>query len=146
MTGYLQASGFINSYATIKYSTDGVGLWTNFFNIGATNFVTANALAVDGGGNVYVTGGPVLPGSGIKNVNYATVKYSTAGVPLWTNLFTGSANSNGQAYGISVDASGNAYVAGDATDSGSGRDFVTIKYSAPPIPLVFVTDQSAASA
>jgi hypothetical protein len=37
-----------------------------------------------------------------------------------------------------VDASGNAYVTGDATDSGSGRDFVTIKYSAPPTPLVFV--------
>ena len=41
-----------------------------------------------------------------------------------------------------MDASGNAYVAGDATDSGSGRDFVTIKYSGPPTPLVFVTTNS----
>ena len=139
VTGYSQVSGENFSYATIKYSPDGVGLWTNFLNLASTNFVTAFGLALDGSGNVYVAGGPILPASGSQSVNYATVKYSTAGVPLWTNLFVGTAKSNGQAYGIAVDASGNAYVTGDATDSGSGRDFVTIKYSAPPTPLVFVT-------
>ncbi len=142
VTGSSQVSGFNYSYATIKYSADGTGLWTNFLNIASTNILTAFALALDGSGNVYVTGGPTYPVSGSQSVNYATVKYSTAGVPLWTNLFVGTANSNGQAYGIAVDANGNAYVTGDATDNGSGRDFVTIKYSGPPTPLVFVTTNS----
>ncbi len=135
VTGHSQVSGFY-IYATIKYSTDGVGLWTNFFGVASNDFLMPYGLALDDSGNVYVTGGPV---SGGQSVNYATVKYSTAGVPLWTNLFVGTASSDGQAYGIAVNANGDVYVAGDATDNGSGRDFVTIKYSGPPTPLVFVT-------
>ena len=45
------------------------------------------AIAVDASGNVFVTGGS-SPGGG-ENRDYATMKYSGAGVPLWTNHYDG---------------------------------------------------------
>ena len=46
------------------------------------------AVAVDGSNNVIVTG--FSPGSGGNN--YTTIKYSSAGVPLWTNRYDGPGN------------------------------------------------------
>jgi hypothetical protein len=146
VTGVSRPGGInTGSYATIKYSTDGVSLWTNFLSLNivtATNEFVPFAMALDGSGNVYVTGGPFLnsfPYGARRPVNYATVKYSTAGVPLWTNLFLGTAGIDGHASGIAVNANGDAYVAGIANYNGYYGDYVTIKYSGPPIPLVFGT-------
>jgi hypothetical protein len=43
-----------------------------------------SAIAVDGSGNVYVTGRSYTIESW---TDYATIKYSSAGVPLWTNRY-----------------------------------------------------------
>ena len=46
-------------------------------------------MAVDGNNNVIVTG--YSSGSG-SSYDYATIKYSSAGVPLWTNRYNGPGN------------------------------------------------------
>ncbi len=46
------------------------------------------ALAVDGSNNVIVAG----HSGGYPDYDYATVKYSSAGVPLWTNQYRGPVN------------------------------------------------------
>jgi len=46
---------------------------------------------VDGSGNVFVTGDSAS-GSGFDTADYATIAYSNAGVPLWTNRYNGPAN------------------------------------------------------
>ena len=56
--GGLRADQFV----TIKYSTAGTALWTNFLSGG-----TANTMALDTNGNVYVAGG---------NGNFTVVKYA----------------------------------------------------------------------
>ena len=83
------------------------------------------AVTVDRSGHVFVTG----TSSG------TTEAYSGAGVPLWTNLFSGSIGA------IAVDRNGNVIVTGN----GSGFDYQTVKYSAilPPIHLALVPDGSA---
>ena len=48
-------------------------------------------MAVDGSNNVVVTG--YSSGSG-SDYDYATIKYSAAGVPLWTNRYNGPGNTN----------------------------------------------------
>ena len=47
-------------------------------------------MAVDGSNNVIVTG--YSDGSSDSYYDYATIKYSSAGVPLWTNRYNGPGN------------------------------------------------------
>jgi len=56
------------------------------------------------------------------------------GVPLWTNRYLGSGNSDAEARAIAVDGSGSVFVAG--AENGTNYDYAIIKYSssipAPP--------------
>jgi uncharacterized delta-60 repeat protein len=125
-------SGYDYDYATIKYSSAGAPMWTNRFNGPGNNYDQAQSLAVDGSGNVYVTGGSTGSGSGY---DYATIKYSSAGTPVWTNRFNGPGNGDDVTYSLAVDGSGNVYVTGYSTGSGSGYDYATIKYSSTGVPV-----------
>ena len=132
VTGFSDPSAGLPDYGTIKYSSAGVLLWTNFYNGPGNGDDEARAVAVDASGNVYVTG--FSTGSGSGN-DYATVAYSSAGVPLWTNRYNGPGNGQDGTYAVALDASGSLYVTGGSTGSGtgSGSDFATIKYVIPPI-------------
>jgi hypothetical protein len=139
VTGYSD-SGTSYDYATIKYSSAGVPLWTNIYNGAGNGTDEALSLAVDGTGTVYVTGESVGIGSGF---DYATIKYSSAGVPLWTNTYNGAGNSTDEALSIAVDGSGNVYVTGESTGSGIGFDYATIRYAGPPNATVITPPASA---
>ena len=106
VTGYSTNSGSGYDYATIKYSNGGMPLWTNRYNGPGNGDDEASAIAVDGSGNVFVTGHSY---NGTSD-DYATIKYSGAGVPLWTNLFNGQADYYAAA--IAVDGCGNVFVSG----------------------------------
>lgn len=124
--------GSTTDYATIKYSGDGVPLWTNTFNGTGNKSDMATAIVVDNNLNVFVTGTTTASTGG---ADFATIKYSSAGVPLWTNIFNGTANTNDNPYAITVDSGGNVIVTGDSTGIESGRDYITIKYSNTGAPL-----------
>src|SRR5436309_1733438 len=108
VTGYSD-SGFGTNldYATIKYSGAGVPLWTNRYNGPGNGDDSAKAVAVDSAGNVFVTGQSSASGGGNNHLDYATIKYSGEGVPLWTNRYNGLGNSDDQATSVAVDTSGN---------------------------------------
>ena len=131
VTGYSDSGGFSYNYATIKYSSVGVPLWTNRYN-GPGHSSLAGAVAVDGSNNVIVTG--YSTGNGGDN-DYATIEYSSAGVPLWTNRYNGSGNGNDIAVAVAVDGSNNVIVTGWSMGSGSTNDYATIKYSGAGVPL-----------
>src|SRR6266705_2972292 len=90
-------------------------------------------MTVDSAGNVFVTGGSY--GGPTTDEDYATIKYSNGGVPLWTNRYNGPANGIDLATAIAVDSSGNAFVTGRAAISGNIPDYATIKYSNAGVPL-----------
>jgi hypothetical protein len=128
VTGTSYSSGGSYDYATIKYSSDGLPLWTNLHNGPAGGFGLAAAMALDPSGNVIVTGWR-LPSGG------ATVKYSSDGAPLWTNRHDWQGGDTGDAIAVAVDGSNNVIVTGTSYGSGGLYAYATIKYSSAGAPL-----------
>jgi hypothetical protein len=130
VTGYSQSTNG-DDYATIAYSSAGVGLWTNRYDGPAHGTDRASAVAVDASGNVYVTGGS----DGIdSNNDFATVAYSSTGVALWTNRYNGPGNNDDVAQAVAV-GGGNVYVTGYSYGSDSSEDYATIAYSSAGVAL-----------
>jgi hypothetical protein len=132
VTGYSTGAGSGRDYATIKYSSAGVPLWTNRYSAAGNNADSASALAVAANGNVYVTGSSAASGS---SFDYATIAYSSGGVPLWTNRYNGPVNGADSAAAIALDSSGNVWVTGYSAGTGGANDYATIAYSSAGTPL-----------
>src|SRR5688572_13956735 len=111
-------------------AADGTPLWTNLFT-GAIGEGQRCSLALDRSGNVYVSGHSYVEGSH----GYVTVKYSSTGLPIWTNLFKGAANSGDAPSSLAVDSTGDVYVTGSSTAANLRPDIATIKYSSSGVPL-----------
>ena len=110
----------------------GFPVWTNRYNGPGNGNDFVSGICIDPSGNVIVTG-YARASNGYDE--YTTIKYSSAGMPLWTNRYGGPVNGHEQALALAVDSDGNAYVTGSSTGSGSGTDFATIKYSSGGLPL-----------
>jgi hypothetical protein len=121
----------IYNYATIKYSNAGAGLWTNFYSgpTNADNRPLAMAVAVSG--NTFVTGRSIGANGAYE---YATIAYSAAGTPLWTNRY-GSAGGDDEAGAIALDTNGNVFVTGTSKDTNGYNDSLTVAYSGAGVPL-----------
>ncbi|MEI6948751.1 SBBP repeat-containing protein [Paraflavisolibacter sp. H34] len=114
-------------YATVKYNAAGVQQWAARYNGPANSSDFARALAVDGSGNVYVTGHSF---STAGRFDYLTVKYNAAGAQQWEARYDGPGHDLDEAHALAVDGSGNVYVAGQSAGSSSFPDYATVKYSA----------------
>ena len=140
VTGKSYGSGTNYDYVTVKYDPDGNQLWVQRYNGTGNDDDTAEAIAVDASGNVYVTGYSYGGGTWY---DYATVKYdSLDGNELWVIRYDGPVSGDDRAYAIAVDSSGNVYVTGESYGSGTGLDYATIKYSQEPEPALSVSPLS----
>ena len=88
-----------------------VKAWVQRYNGPGNLSDDARAIALDTNDNVYVTGSSCRTGT-YGSEDYASIKYSSAGVPLWTNRYSGPGNHTDQPSGLAVDANGNAFVTG----------------------------------
>ena len=123
-TGSIYDHNGTTDVATVKYSTNGIPLWTNRYDGALHGYDFARCLAIDRANNVYVgvdsdpyphQGGAVL------------LKYSRWGVPLWTNQFNIGTNLVAMG-GLAVDATGNSYIL--AVDWGTNRSsLICVKYN-----------------
>ncbi len=134
VTGYAfsASAGTSADFTTIAYSGLGIPLWTNFYNGPENTNDTAIAVAVDGSGNVFVTGQSQVAGN---YYDYATVAYSSTGAPMWTNRYNGLDNGDDRATGLAVESSGNVYVTGYSFGNGSSYDYATVAYSSIGTPM-----------
>jgi uncharacterized delta-60 repeat protein len=125
VTGWSDGDGTDDDYATIKYDPNGNELWVKRYDGPGYWVDEAWAIAVDGSGNVYVTGK-----SYGTYYDYATIKYDTNGDELWVKRYNGPGNEDDWAYAIVVDGSGNVYVTGYSESNAvfMDKDYATIKY------------------
>ncbi len=117
--------GFGNYYTAKYAAADGRLLWDRtYFGLG-NGTDDASAIAIDGLGNVIVTGAS----SNGANTDYATLKYAGAdGATLWERRFNGPANQGDRPTGLAMDREGNVVVTGDSSRSDGVTDFYTAKY------------------
>ena len=128
VTGY-SARQYLDDYATVKYNNSGVEQWASFYNYSGNGPDQATAIAVDGSGDVYVTGKSATapPPSGFNQ--YATVKYNgSTGAQSWVARYTGQGSHN-VATAIALGGS-NVYVTGNSKRSAGDDDYATIAYAA----------------
>jgi uncharacterized delta-60 repeat protein len=126
VTGKSQSSSTNYDYVTIKYNSAGVEQWIQRYDAPGNSYDDATSIAVDGSGNVYVTGGSVGSGTGL---DYATIKYNSAGVQEWIKRYNGPGNDYDRANSMAVDGAGNVYVTGESWGGATGYDYATIKYN-----------------
>jgi uncharacterized delta-60 repeat protein len=114
-----------SDYATIKYSASGTQQWVARYNGPGNSVDVGNAIILDAGGNVYVTG----ESRGVNgDDDFATVKYNPAGVEQWGVRHTSPGNEvYDLASGLAIDAAGCVCVTGRSNQVGSSV-ITTIKY------------------
>jgi plastocyanin len=125
VTGWSYSSEIEYDYATIKYYPDGDIAWVKRYDGPAQYNDGASAIAVDGSGNVYVTGSSY----GISTAtDYVTIKYYPDGDTAWVRRFNGQGSSYDGVVAIAVDISGNVYVTGGSSGGAAGNEYLTLKY------------------
>lgn len=119
------ANGVGSDYATLKYNTDGKLQWSKRYNGSANLNEFANAMVVDGDGNVYVTGASATANA---KEDIVTIKYTTTGAVAWKQTYDGVYHETDLGYAIAVDASGNVWVVGQ-TGKTASPDAVVLEYN-----------------
>ena len=129
VAGYsYNASGDSDCYTAKYAATDGALLWEKRYNGTGNSHDYAWSVAVDGAGNVAVTGQSIGSGS---NYDYYTAKYAAAdGALLWERSYNGPDNSSDAANSVVVDSAGNVVVTGSSRGASSNDDYYTAKYAA----------------
>lgn len=126
VTGYSIGTGSAEDFATVKYNALGDELWVRRYNGTGNDYDITSAIAVDGSGNIIVTGFSAGNGS---SEDYATVKYDPQGSSLWINRYNGNSNNYDISTSVTADDQGNVYVTGYSYDDLNSEDYATIKYS-----------------
>lgn len=112
--------------ATIKYDgATGNQVWLNRYDGPQHYFDVGRAIAVDAKGNVYVAGEASVGAT----QDFVTIKYSSAGAPLWIKYYNGPGDGSDFAKTMVLDNQGNVYVGGDIWGSANNWDFGVIKYN-----------------
>jgi len=107
-------------------------IWATAFNGPSNRNDIPTSMAIDAGGNIYVTGSTSTPSTFSNASDFATIKYNSSGVQQWVAYYNGPVSPDSSydvANSIAVDAAGNVYVTGTSFGGATSYDWVTIKYN-----------------
>ncbi len=135
ITGFIFTGTYNSDYITLKFDPSGELLWDASYDGPPRGFDSAHALAVDGEGNVFVTGGSNGDSTGCDIV---TICYGPDGTEQWTERYNGPASEIDVGQDVAVDQAGNVYVTG-GTSVNDNRDIVTVKYSSSGVEQWMIT-------
>src|SRR6202158_5723645 len=135
----LGGAGASNAFVT-KFSAAGAAVYSTY--LGGSGNDSGNGIAVDAGGNAYVTGSttstnfpttanPLQPTSGGGNDAFVTKLSATGSALVYSTYLGGTAGDSGN--GIAVGAAGNAYVTG-VTSSANFPKATPLQSTCPPCP------------
>jgi uncharacterized delta-60 repeat protein len=109
--GVLTSASFAETALSNEISGSVREAWTARYHVPGDSDDYAKAIAVDSGGNVYVTGGAGINPT-IQYSQYTTIKYDPEGSPLWLARYHDLVNAGDDAVALALDAKGNIYVTG----------------------------------
>ena len=87
VTGWSWGAATSSDYATVKYNSAGQQQWVARYDGPVHGDDEAIGIALDGSGNIYVTGYSV--GSGTDR-DYVTIKYNPSGQAEWVDRYNGN--------------------------------------------------------
>lgn len=118
-----QSTTINNDIALLKYDTNGNLLWSSIYNGTANGDDQAFDIATDTSNNIYLT----AMVNGTANYDYATVKFTSAG--LMGNVLLYNGTNNGEDIPQCILFNNNfIYVSGSSFGINAQADFTTIKY------------------
>ncbi len=112
-------------YLVVKFGPDGSERWARRYNGPGNNTDLAHHVAVDGGGNVYVSGFSYGQG-----YDWATLKLSPAGAVLWERRHSGPGSGDDRPADMALAPGGNLVLTGQTMNTGDGMtaDIETLTY------------------
>jgi Secretion system C-terminal sorting domain len=124
---YVTGTSFNGSnydWVTVKYDPNGVELWQTPY--GGSGLDEAEAMAMDGNGDIYVVGSRFIGGT---DWDIAVVKYNGAtGVEIWSQIYAGSGDFDG-AKDVTTDTNNDVILTGSYTFTPTDVDWIIIKYN-----------------
>jgi hypothetical protein len=113
-------------FTVIKFDgSSGAVLWSQAIDGTANDDDRADAVAVDGEGNVVAAGVTINTGTGL---DFTVVKFDgSSGAVLWSQAINGTANDDDRADAVAVDGEGNVVAAGSTANIGTFDDFTVVK-------------------
>jgi hypothetical protein len=125
VTGSSSSTTGGSDIATVKYGPSGNQVWVRRYSGSGVEYDAPAAMVRGAAGDVYVTGTSVGQGRDVLTIRYSAITGDT----VWTRRYNGSGNGDDEGCALAVDDEGSVYVAGYATGAGTGKDFVTLKYT-----------------
>jgi hypothetical protein len=126
VTGGSVVAGVFSEYLTIKYNSEGQEQWVARYHGTGNGNDAARSIAIDGSGNVCVTGSSF---NSNNNFDCVTIKYDQAGQETWVARYDGPIHLDDLGYAIAIDNSGNISVTGAGAVSFNEFNYLTIKYN-----------------
>lgn len=116
-------------YSIVKYNASGVLQWSRIAGSTSLQYDIPADIAVDGNGNVFVTGKSDLNADPLVNdFSIMTVMYTSAGAQSWMNFYEGDRPGGGDiGYSLVTDNS-SVYVVGGSDYISTQKDATVLKY------------------
>jgi len=123
LTGTIMNAKGNSDIVTLKYSTDGILLWQNFYGGKANLFDAPSAIAIDKKGNVLVCG---FETASEANPDLLLLRYSSGGERSFVKNFSTAKMDVG--VDVAIDDSCNIYVCGNISVSTRSADIMVMKF------------------
>jgi hypothetical protein len=126
---------FAYDFMTVKYNSSGLEQWTRTYNGTGKGVDMDTRIALDAGGNIYITGeslGSLKKGQRVAINTFAdfyAIKYNSSGGVMWQRRYDGPFHGLDRPSAIALDNTGNVYITGYSYSGANNSDYLTLKLS-----------------
>lgn len=110
-----------------KYNSAGTKIWSKIYRSINNGYDVPVSIAIDSTGGIYIAG---YTKGLTTSYDFLLVKYNLQGDTIWSRRYNGSMNGDDRAIKVAVDRNNSVVIAGNAYETGGGKEIVLVKYDA----------------